>query len=82
MTIMKIFLLSDAAARLRAGKGDYFTVKFFSKKSRAVKNWHARAMMIDPKKTKLVFLGNEDLKHVPPWVYKKFTPQKSDEEMK
>ena len=78
---MKTFLLSHATARQAAKKGDPFTVKFFSRKSRAVKNWHARAMMIDPKKTKLVFLGNEDLKHVPPWVYKKFTPQKDDEEM-
>ena len=57
-------------------------MKFFSRKSRAVKNWHARAMMIDPKKTKLVFLGNEGIKHVPPWVYKKFTSEKPDNEMK
>ena len=78
MAIFKIFLLSDATATF-GGEGRTITVKFFSRKSRAIRNWHARAMMIDPKKTKLVFLGNEDLKHVPPWVYKKFT-QKSDEE--
>ena len=80
MTIMKIFLLSDTKARHLVGKGDQFTVKFFSRKSRAIRNWHARAMMIDPKKTKLVFLGNEEIRNVPSWVYKEFTQRKSDEE--
>jgi len=31
-------------------------VKFFRKKGQAVKNWHVRALMIDPKKTKLVLI--------------------------
>ena len=56
-------------------------MKFFNRKNRALKNWHARAMMIDPKKTRLILLGNEEIKHVPPWVYKKFNMEKSDEEM-
>lgn len=77
---MKIFLLSHVAARHVAKKGDSFTVKFLSRKSRAVRNWHARAMMIDPKKTKLVFLGNEEIRNVPSWVYKEFTQKKREEE--
>lgn len=55
-------------------------VRFFSRKSRALKNWHTRAMLIDPKKTKIILLGNEEIKRVPPWVYKKFAAQQSDEE--
>jgi hypothetical protein len=80
MAILKIFLLSHAMARHVSEKGDQVTVKFFSRKSRAIRNWHNRAMMIDPKKTKLVFLGNEEIKNVPSWVYKEFTKKKPDEE--
>ena len=36
--------------------GGKFRVKFFRKKGQAVKNWHVRALMIDPKKTKLVLI--------------------------
>ena len=31
-------------------------MRFFRKKGQAVKNWHVRALMIDPKKTKLVLI--------------------------
>ena len=31
-------------------------MKFFRKKGQAVKNWHMRALMIDPKKTKLLLI--------------------------
>ena len=47
-------------------------MRFFSKKGRAVKNWHARALLIDPKRTKLTLISTSDAKHIPAWVYKKF----------
>ncbi len=47
-------------------------MRFFRKKGRAVKNWHARALLIDPKRTKLTLISTSDVAHVPPWVYKKF----------
>jgi hypothetical protein len=52
-------------------------VKLFSRKSKAVKKWHSRALLIDPKKTKLILLGNDEVKSVPPWVYKKFNLQQA-----
>jgi len=55
-------------------------VKFFKRRSKAPKKWHARALMIDPKKTKLILLGNEGIKSVPLWVYKEFAPQEFEEE--
>jgi len=56
-------------------------MKLFSRKNRSVKNWHARARMIDPKKTKLILTGNEEFKHVPFWVYKEFAQEQPDKEM-
>jgi hypothetical protein len=55
-------------------------VKFFNRKKHGIKNWHARAMMIDPKKTHLIIVGNQRVKHVPPWVLEKFATQQPDEE--
>jgi hypothetical protein len=51
------------------------SVRFFRRKGRAVKNWHSRALMIDPKKTKLTLVSKKATKQVPPWVYKKYLPQ-------
>jgi hypothetical protein len=48
-------------------------MKFFNKKGGAVRKWHDRAMMIDPKRTKLILIGNGSAKDVPTWVYKRFT---------
>jgi hypothetical protein len=50
-------------------------MKLFSRKAQAMKNWHARALMIDPKRTKLTLISTSDAKHIPPWVYKKFAMQ-------
>lgn len=47
----------------------------FRRKSRAVKNWHAQALTIDPKKTKLTIISKKAPKKVPLWVYKKYAPQ-------
>ncbi|MCW4047220.1 MAG: hypothetical protein NWE99_06625 [Candidatus Bathyarchaeota archaeon] len=47
-------------------------LKLFTRKSRAVKKWRSRAWSIDPKKTNLTIISNqENFGHVPPWVYKK-----------
>jgi hypothetical protein len=50
-------------------------MRLFSRKWRAVKNWHARALIIDPKKTKLTIVRTKKGKQLPLWVYKKYAPQ-------
>ena len=50
-------------------------MRLFSKKGHAVKNWHTRALLIDPKKTKLTLIKTQEVKQVPLWVYKKYAPQ-------
>jgi len=47
-------------------------MRLFSKKGRAVKNWHARALLIDLRRTRLTLISTSHVKHVPPWAYKKF----------
>jgi len=43
-------------------------MRFFTRKSKAVKNWHSRAMIIDLSKTKVIIINTEALdNHVPPW---------------
>jgi hypothetical protein len=58
-------------------KGERFQMRLFSRKGRAVKNWHERALMIDLKKTKLTIVNTSKSKQLPPWVYRKFVPQQS-----
>jgi hypothetical protein len=50
-------------------------MRLFSRKECAVKNWHARALMIDPKKTKLTLLKTHEARQLPSWVYRKYAPQ-------
>jgi hypothetical protein len=50
-------------------------MRLFHRKGHAVKNWHSRALIIDPKKTKLTLCSKKAAKQVPAWVYKKFVPQ-------
>jgi len=33
---------------------------FQTKKSNASKNWHAKAMLVDPRKTKITIINNND----------------------
>ena len=47
-------------------------MRLFHRKRHAVKNWHARAMLIDPKKTKITIICKKAPKQVPAWVYKKY----------
>ena len=50
-------------------------MKLFKRKRHAVKNWHARAMVIDPNKTKITIVKTKTKKQIPLWVYKKYAPQ-------
>jgi hypothetical protein len=54
-----------------------FQMWLFSRKGRAIKNWHERALMIDLKKTKLTIVNTHQSKQLPSWVYRKFVPQQS-----
>jgi hypothetical protein len=50
------------------------SMKLFNRKRHAVKNWHARAMVIDPNKTKITIVKTKTKKQIPLWVYKKYAP--------
>jgi hypothetical protein len=50
-------------------------MRLFNRKGRAVKNWHSRALIIDPKKTKLTLIRTHKAKQLPSWVYRKYAPQ-------
>jgi len=69
---MKISLLKLCSNQHCNGEGRAASMRLFSKKGRAVKNWHARAMLIDTRRTKLTLISTSHVKHVPPWVYEKF----------
>lgn len=56
-------------------KGERLLMRLFSRKGRAVKNWHARALIIDPKETKLTLIRTHEAKQFPSWVYRKYAPQ-------
>ena len=42
-------------------KGERLLMRLFSKKGHAVKNWHTRALLIDPKKTKLTLIKTHEV---------------------
>jgi hypothetical protein len=47
-------------------------MRFFTRKSKAIKNWHSRAMTIDLSKTTVTFINTEEPDdHCPPWMRKK-----------
>ena len=50
--------------------------RIFGRKSCAVKNWHERALMIDPNKTRIIIVKTKTAKQIPQWVYKKYAAQK------
>ena len=50
-------------------------MKLFRRKGRAVKNWHERALTIDPNKTKITIVKTKTEKQIPLWVYKKYAPK-------
>jgi len=51
------------------------SMRLFRRKSCAVKNWHARALMINPSKTRITIVKSKKAKQVPLWVYRKYAPQ-------
>jgi len=48
-------------------------LKFWKRKSKAVKKWRSRAWSINPNKTTLTIITKKEKRaqHVPPWIYKK-----------
>jgi hypothetical protein len=50
-------------------------MRLFRRKGHAVKNWHTRAMTIDPNRTKITIVKTKTEKQIPLWVYKKYAPQ-------
>ncbi|MBN1358712.1 hypothetical protein JW988_08085 [Candidatus Bathyarchaeota archaeon] len=50
-------------------------MRLFRRKGHAVKNWHARALIIDPNRTKITIVKTKTEKQIPLWVYKKYAPQ-------
>ena len=50
-------------------------MRLFRRKRRAVKNWHARALMINPNQTRITIVKTKTEKQIPLWVYKKYAPQ-------
>jgi len=51
------------------------SMRLFRRKRGAVKNWHARALMIDPNKTRITIVKTKTNKQIPLWVYRKYAPQ-------
>jgi hypothetical protein len=48
-------------------------VRLFHRKSKAVENWHNRALTINFRTTRLTIIeGNSPTRKVPAWAYKKF----------
>lgn len=42
------------------------------KRNNAQKKWHDKAWMVNPNKTKIIFVANTvpKKKHVPPWIFR------------
>jgi hypothetical protein len=59
---------------LRAMEKEKTSMRLFRRKKCAVKNWHARALMIDPNKTRITIVIAKTTKQVPLWVYRKYAP--------
>jgi hypothetical protein len=48
-------------------------MKLFNKTGKAKKKWHRKALMVNPNRTKIIFVATAapKRKHVPPWIYRK-----------
>jgi hypothetical protein len=71
---VKISLLKPCTD-LNATEKEKASMKLFHRKGRAVKNWHARALMINPNTTRITIVKTKTEKQIPLWVYKKYAPQ-------
>jgi hypothetical protein len=60
---------------LKTAEKEKASMKFFRKKGRAVKNWHERALLINPSTTRITIVKSKTEKQIPLWVYKKYAPQ-------
>jgi len=50
-------------------------MRLFRRKGHAVKKWHARALIIDPNKTRITIIKTKKEKQIPLWVYRKYAPE-------
>jgi len=50
-----------------------YTMKLFRKMGKAKKNWRRKAWLVNPNRTKIIFVATASAKQkrVPPWVYSK-----------
>ena len=71
---MKISLLK-LCGNLKAIDKEKVSMRLFRRKRCAVKNWHARALVIDPNKTRITIVRTKTTKPIPLWVYRKYAPQ-------
>ena len=56
---MRTCLIKNNTLPLDKGETDMF--QLFQKKSKVLKNWHSKAMLIDPRKTKLTIICSWEL---------------------
>jgi hypothetical protein len=59
-------------------------MKLSGAKSKNGKKWHAKALLIDPHKTKIVFAESSIRQrecHVPPWIYRRFLGEQPEQEI-
>ena len=53
------------------------SMALFRRKRHAVKNWHSRALIINPNKTKITIVKTKTRKPIPLWVYRKYARQQT-----
>jgi hypothetical protein len=59
-------------------------MKLFGVKSKNWKKWHAKALLIDPHRTKIVLAESSISQHechVPPWIYRRFLGEQPEQEI-
>ena len=59
-------------------------MKLFGVKSKNWKKWHAKALLIDPRRTKIVLAESstrQHERHVPPWIYRSFLGELPEQEI-
>lgn len=50
------------------------TMRLLRRAGKAKKKWRRKAWLVDPSKTKIVFVFTDKSRHVPPWVCKEPDP--------
>jgi hypothetical protein len=66
---------------LKATEKEKASMKLFRRKGHAVKNWHTRALMINPSETRITIVKTKTEKQIPLWVYRKYAPQQLPQQL-